>query len=1187
MRKFFLQIGIIFFYLVTILASPIDEYSASKVATNFYMAISKSKFKSSIELTLAYKCISKQTSKLKSGSDIAYYYVFNDQNKGFVIVSGNDATTPILGYSLEGSFNPDSIPDVIENWLKGYEEQIQIITENNLSTDSTAKAEWNSLLKSSLSGAASSATIIVNNLVNTTWNQNKYYNKSCPTSANAASDCSGRVYAGCVATAMAQIMKYWSYPTQGISSHSYSHSTYGYLTGYFSSTTYDWNAMPTYLTSSNDEVATIMYHAGVSVDMNYGTSGSSAAIFGSTKSTECALKTYFGYKKTLYGVSYSNYTSQAWSTLIKHELDSLRPIIYRGENSSSDGHAFILDGYDNNNNFHFNWGWGGSYDGWFRLSLLNPGTHDYTTDQAALIGIEPDRQSIPSSGSLSIYPKNATNWTGSAVRKADGTYTKYLDDVFIVGEVSSNWYVGWVSFDISQLPKNAKFSNMVLHFEMDLKIPSGYIYNLHLKGPNCNPFTASAKEIWNGYAGEYLNSSFKPTLVNATTLNTDAENDLKDAVKSLSESFNICFANESYDNIACCMYGHNSSKKPYITLDYEVLTLNISKQSMNFESPASSATFTITSNQNWMLTKNETWFNIDKTEGYGNTTITVTVNKNTTSSLRDGKIRLYLEGQDPRIVEGVVINVSQKAEVTLSVSTNTLTIASAANSTKIFDITSNISWTASVNQSWLKVSSSSGSNSATITLTVEANPSTTKRTATIEISGTGVSSQTITVTQDGALPVLNVSSNNLSITASENSINTFNITSNINWSIVSSQTWLKISSSNGSNNSAITLTAQANSTFTKRSATITISGTGVTSKKITVTQDGITPELSVSSSTLSIAALENSTITFNINSNISWSVASNQTWLKISSSSGSNNATITLTAKANTSSTKRTATVTISGTGATSQTITITQVEKPVLKISSNTLAVKASSNSTIAFSITSNINWAVSSNQAWLTSSKTSGSGNTTVTLTASANVASSTRTATVTVSGTGVTAKTITITQDAAASVLTVSTNALTIASAANSKKTFDIASNISWAISSSQSWLTASKTSGAGNATITLSAVANTSATKRTASVSVSGTGVTAQTITVTQDAGTSDIIITENSDLSIYPNPVDNVLFLVGVPKNVEITIFNISGKTVISTKSNGNQIDISMLSKGIYIIRIIDSKNVKTKEFIKK
>jgi hypothetical protein len=224
-----------------------------------------------------------------------------------------------------------------------------------------------------------SVSTAVSPLVQTKWDQSPYYNNLCPYDNSKGE----RTVTGCVATAMAQVMNYWEYPKKGTGFHSYNHSKYGTLNANFGSTTYDWANMPNELTSSSstvqkNAVATLMYHCGVSVDMDYNVSsegGSGAYVISSrspvTHCTEYALKTYFGYKTSIQGVQKADYTTTNWKNLLKAELDASRPIVYAGFGDG--GHCFVCDGYDNNDYFHFNWGWGGLYDGYFALNALIPG----------------------------------------------------------------------------------------------------------------------------------------------------------------------------------------------------------------------------------------------------------------------------------------------------------------------------------------------------------------------------------------------------------------------------------------------------------------------------------------------------------------------------------------------------------------------------------------------------------------------------------------------------------------------------------------------------------------------------------------------------------------------------------------------------------------------------------------------
>jgi len=344
------------------------------------------------------------------------FYVFNSDNKGFVIVAGDDQVSPILGYATTGSFDPDNIPQNVAKWLEGYTAEIRDIIENDIPATAEISADWDNLLKTENSEMLAKGTASVNPLMQTQWNQSPWYNAQCP----------GGSVTGCVATAMAQIMKYWNYPASGSGFHSYNHQTYGTLSANFGSTSYQWSSMPNSVNSANSAVATLMYQVGVSVDMNYSPQVSGAYVISAqspvTNCSEYALKTYFGYKTTLQGVQRVNYNQTQWINLLKAELNASRPILYAGFGSGG-GHCFVADGFDNNDYIHFNWGWGGAYDGFFQINSLNPsgtgtggGSGGYNSGHQAVIGIEPPTSTQTYNMALYNYvsPSASTIYYGQA-----------------------------------------------------------------------------------------------------------------------------------------------------------------------------------------------------------------------------------------------------------------------------------------------------------------------------------------------------------------------------------------------------------------------------------------------------------------------------------------------------------------------------------------------------------------------------------------------------------------------------------------------------------------------------------------------------------------------------------------------------------------------------------------------------
>lgn len=399
MKKLILSLFIAFFLLSHAFGKTVNENLARSVAVNYLAAHSIQNLQGNpAALSLGYSCLSKGNSMLK-GASIPLYYVFNiDLQKGFIIISGDDIVHPVLGYSSETGFDPTSIPPNVTAWLKGYEDQIRFAIGTQLSATPEIQSEWLSLAEGPVPDQPLKSGEGVNPLIATLWDQSPYYNALCPFD-NTYND---RTVTGCVATAMAMVMKFFNFPPSGIGNHSYSTARYGTLSANFGGTSYSWASMPNTVTSANTAVATLMYHCGVSVNMDYnvGSQGGSAAYVISSASpltncTEYALKTYFGYASTLQGLARGNYTNTAWINLLKTELNASRPVIYAGFGTGG-GHCFVCDGYNDNDYFHFNWGWSGNYDGYFLIDALNPGgtgtgggTGGYNDGQQAVIGIHP------------------------------------------------------------------------------------------------------------------------------------------------------------------------------------------------------------------------------------------------------------------------------------------------------------------------------------------------------------------------------------------------------------------------------------------------------------------------------------------------------------------------------------------------------------------------------------------------------------------------------------------------------------------------------------------------------------------------------------------------------------------------------------------------------------------------------
>lgn len=352
-----------------------------------------------------------------------YYYVFNNGSNGqggFVIIGGDETARTILGYSDNGAFDPNNMPENMKWWLSQYEQQISAAIKNG---GTTAAA------KGGMGGVKSIARADIPYFVKSEWDQVAPYNTAIPWIFNSPANYTDNnaLATGCVATAAAQIMKYYKYPTQGTGSSSCTNILNGVtFSANFGSTTYQWNKMAdsyeynTYSgtesgtgTDAENAVATLIYHCGVAANMKYGKlndTGSSAY----DTNMGAGLVKYFNYDKSMTREARTGYTDDQWAALIYSELEARRPVLYGGQTSGGAGHAFVCSGYKNfegNDLFHINWGWSGNYNGYFPLQgtvngvdALRPnGTGSggaeagsaYDREQDIIIGIKPNAGGAP------------------------------------------------------------------------------------------------------------------------------------------------------------------------------------------------------------------------------------------------------------------------------------------------------------------------------------------------------------------------------------------------------------------------------------------------------------------------------------------------------------------------------------------------------------------------------------------------------------------------------------------------------------------------------------------------------------------------------------------------------------------------------------------------------------------------
>ena len=336
---------------------------------------------------------------------------YNVVGGGYVVASNDSRTRPILAYSRTGRINPDNLPEGLQYWLDEYESQLAQLAGTTLEELQAAYGEGEQQLPE--------AGDTVAPMLVTEWTQAGYgYNSLAPYDSVIAADSTmarfgGHPTVGCVALAMAQVMRYWQFPAHGVGSHSYTYEgeyecwRYGRLSADFANTTYDYAHMPFKLSDSSTAtevlaVATLASHCGIGCNMRYNTDcqGSSGAQLAAALE---ALKHYFHFSPNAHQETKSQYSHARWTQMLKNDLANGRPVLYGGHSYRNDadstvegGHAFVLDGYDEEDYFHVNWGWNGACNGYYSLNVLRPMTqYNFSTTQYCIFGLEPCYDPMP------------------------------------------------------------------------------------------------------------------------------------------------------------------------------------------------------------------------------------------------------------------------------------------------------------------------------------------------------------------------------------------------------------------------------------------------------------------------------------------------------------------------------------------------------------------------------------------------------------------------------------------------------------------------------------------------------------------------------------------------------------------------------------------------------------------------
>ena len=510
-KNFLLLLSLMLLLSVSAIAGPRSYQQAKAIAQRQAAMLG---IEMDAEVTTSAKAAPRMSvSSAVSPSATCYYVFANGEDKGFTIVSGDDRMPEVVGYSAQGTYDPDHLPANYVGFMKAYQETVEALLKGDaqVSGGLAEARQW----RAERAGSAAVAPL----LGGIKWNQGAPYNNMCP-----LYDGTNRSVTGCVATAMAQVMMYYQYPKElKTTIKAYNTQTYGIQIPEISSgATYDWdNMLPDYSKSDYssaqaDAVAKLMYHCGAAVKMDYGPlSGANV--------TPAILATYFGYDADLMqDLTRTVFTLQQWMTLIDNELKAKRPILYSGQ-ASDEGHEFVCDGSDGKGLYHINWGWGGYQDGYFDLTILQPqkggagsgsAVDGYNRNCSMIIGIAPDNgkvdeplASYPQIMSINQNAQCGIIWTKTTRANVSDKFLAEATTCF--ANQSTSDFIGYFAYGIKKGNGSiVPVSNYSRQWNMPKVLPDGRTYGTYDQNPTLTisyPFPQGINVIYPIYSSDTKN----------------------------------------------------------------------------------------------------------------------------------------------------------------------------------------------------------------------------------------------------------------------------------------------------------------------------------------------------------------------------------------------------------------------------------------------------------------------------------------------------------------------------------------------------------------------------------------------------------------------------------------------------------------------------------------------------------
>lgn len=461
MKRIF-SLSILFLVVGVLYALPVKEAKAKLVATEFLNYYTSATRTTDIDVELLWT--DKDTNTRLDNSDDICLYVFGQKGKGaFVIIAGEDAAYPVLGYSMNEVFMSEDaieLPTNIKVWLDGYKRQIQWLRENGITATSEVQEAWENLQMPAITRGQTPEVLIET----ARWDQTAPYNLKCPTINKK------KAPAGCVATAMGILMYHHKYPEVGKGTFEYITSTHKIRLSASFDEPIDWNNLidiykrGSYNSAQSAAVSQLLYNCGIMAEMDYDQNSSGTQ---TTKGIK-GLIDYMYYDKGIVNCSRDWYWDSEWIQMMKKELNENRPIIYDGHTANQEGHAFILDGYAGDY-FHVNWGWNGSSNGYFLLSALDPSSHGtgggsggFNYGQSAFLGVQPLKADSKYNDILGFFigTSGGVTYNGlqSTTTKFEANKTFEVHAAF-VGNFSMRTYNGVVALGL--IDRNDKLKQFV------------------------------------------------------------------------------------------------------------------------------------------------------------------------------------------------------------------------------------------------------------------------------------------------------------------------------------------------------------------------------------------------------------------------------------------------------------------------------------------------------------------------------------------------------------------------------------------------------------------------------------------------------------------------------------------------------------------------------------------------------